>query len=72
MTRARRKSEATRLVRARAALLDASAEVAAILGGEPDAAHELGAELAGALGDLYRANDEWQQAQVDWYAAGGA
>jgi hypothetical protein len=67
-----RKPQATRLVRARAKLLDAATEVASIIGGEPDQSDELGAELAAALGELYRANDEWQQAQVDWYAAGGA
>lgn len=50
--------------RAREELLDRATELAAIIGGAPEPNYELGAELAAALGNLYRANDEWQEAQL--------
>lgn len=56
----------TRLEREAAAeLLDAAADVAAVIGGRPDPSEELGVELAAVLGRLYSANDAWQVAQCE-------
>lgn len=47
---------------AAAALLDAAAEVASLVGEHPDCA--LSFSERNALGVLYRANDVWQEAQL--------
>lgn len=49
---------------ARARLLDAATEVAALFGSNPTRERDWSPEAEKALADLWRANDEWQEAQM--------